>query len=102
MKVNIDTASDDELWEIYSQVGSLLAKRLMAEKTKLETRLSQLLHDAPSTERRRPYPKVFPKYQNPDEPSQTWSGRGKTPQWVYALLRNGKTIEDLRITETAF
>jgi len=53
MKVNIDTASDDELWEIYSQVGSLLAKRLMAEKTKLETRLSQLLHDAPSTERRR-------------------------------------------------
>ncbi len=101
MTLNIDTASDDELWEIYLQLGSLLAERLTAEKTKLETRLSQLLHDAPSTERRRQYPKVFQKYQNPDEPSQTWSGRGKTPRWVDALLKNGKTIDDLRITETA-
>jgi DNA-binding protein H-NS len=29
---------------------------------------------------RRPYPKVTPKFKNPQDPSQTWSGRGKQPR----------------------
>jgi hypothetical protein len=48
---------------------------------KSEPRLSSL-HPA-TTDRlkaRRPYPPVVPKYANPDEPSQVWSGRGKRPR----------------------
>lgn len=26
-----------------------------------------------------------PKYHNPDNPSQTWSGRGRSPKWVTAM-----------------
>ena len=27
-------------------------------------------------------PKVKAKYRNPDNPSQTWTGRGRAPKWV--------------------
>jgi DNA-binding protein H-NS len=47
---------------------------------------------------RRKYPRVFPKYQNPNEPSETWSGRGKRPRWLAAALKTGRTIEEFVIS----
>ena len=41
--------------------------------------------------------KVPPKYQNPEDPSQTWAGRGKKPRWVVAHKQAGGDKEDLRI-----
>ena len=41
--------------------------------------------------------KVAPKYRNPSDPSQTWSGRGRQPRWFKAALRKGKTERSLRI-----
>ena len=41
--------------------------------------------------------KVAPKYVHPSDPSLTWTGRGKRPRWVEALLSGGKKIEDLEI-----
>ena len=46
---------------------------------------------------RRKYPRVLPKYQNPDVPSETWSGRGKQPRWLTAALKTGHSIEDFVI-----
>ena len=46
---------------------------------------------------RPPYPKVYPKYQNPADPSQTWTGRGRTPRWISEMRTAGKSIDDLRI-----
>lgn len=44
----------------------------------------------------RPAEKVVAvKYRNPDDPAQTWTGRGKRPQWVVEALAAGKTLEDL-------
>ena len=40
---------------------------------------------------------VTPQYRNPDDPSQTWSGRGKRPNWLNAALANGRQLDDLRI-----
>lgn len=41
---------------------------------------------------------VAPKYHNPSDPSQTWSGRGRQPIWFSkALKRRGVTVEDLLI-----
>jgi DNA-binding protein H-NS len=41
---------------------------------------------------------VAPKYQNPSDSSQTWSGRGRQPVWFSkALRRRGVTVEDLLI-----
>ncbi|NHX27966.1 H-NS histone family protein, partial [Escherichia coli] len=38
-----------------------------------------------------------PKYRNPENPDQTWSGRGRKPLWVVAHLDSGKAMEDLEI-----
>jgi DNA-binding protein H-NS len=41
---------------------------------------------------------VAPKYRNPDNTAQTWSGRGKRPTWfVIALKKKGMTAESLQI-----
>ncbi len=36
-----------------------------------------------------------PKYRNPDNPKQVWSGRGKQPAWVQKALANGVQMTDL-------
>lgn len=50
---------------------------------------------------RRPYPVVVPKYRNPEQPSETWAGRGKTPRWLTAQLNSGRRIDDFRIRYAA-
>lgn len=36
------------------------------------------------------------KYANPADRSQTWSGRGRRPNWLQAYLRKGGDLEALR------
>ncbi|WP_022708094.1 H-NS histone family protein [Paracoccus sp. PARArs4] len=40
---------------------------------------------------------VPPKYANPQDPTMTWTGRGRKPRWVVENLDNGKQLEDLLI-----
>jgi len=40
---------------------------------------------------------VEAKYRNPNDASQTWSGRGRKPIWVQQQLDAGKTMEDLAV-----
>jgi DNA-binding protein H-NS len=97
---NLESISLDELWALHEDVSALLVKKITAEKLELELRLSQLRGKSDTEENvsRRPYPKVLPKYQNPAEPSETWSGRGKQPKWISAQLKSGKKLDDLTIT----
>ncbi|MBR0714911.1 H-NS family nucleoid-associated regulatory protein [Bradyrhizobium liaoningense] len=88
------------LWELYDEVTTVLSRRMAAEKAKLEDRLRRIEGTAgaqPQERARRPYPPVLPKYQNPKNPSETWSGRGKQPRWLKAQLRAGKKLNDLLI-----
>lgn len=39
---------------------------------------------------------VLPRYRNPDDPSQTWSGRGRQPTWVADALASGRTLDQLK------
>jgi DNA-binding protein H-NS len=41
--------------------------------------------------------KVAPKYRNPDNPSETWTGRGRQPRWLAAKLSKGGKIADFTI-----
>ncbi|WP_299775988.1 H-NS histone family protein [uncultured Tateyamaria sp.] len=38
-----------------------------------------------------------PKYAHPENPSKTWTGKGRQPNWVKEYLRAGKPLEDLAI-----
>lgn len=37
------------------------------------------------------------KYTNPDDASQTWTGRGRRPRWIEAALAAGKSLDDMAI-----
>lgn len=38
-----------------------------------------------------------PKYANPADPTQTWTGRGRKPAWATAALAAGKSLDELAI-----
>jgi DNA-binding protein H-NS len=98
---NLADMSANDLWKLREEVGTLLSTKLGAEKQKLELRLARLNGRLEhKQEARRPYPKVHPKYRNPERPSETWSGRGKQPRWVGAQLRSGMRVDDLLISRT--
>lgn len=41
--------------------------------------------------------KGSPKYANPADSSQTWTGRGRKPNWVNEALAQGKSLDDLAL-----
>ena len=45
----------------------------------------------------KPKAKAKPKYRNPENPEQTWSGRGRKPLWFNAAISGGADITDLEI-----
>lgn len=38
-----------------------------------------------------------PKFRNPDDHTQTWSGRGRKPHWINAATASGKSMDDFLI-----
>lgn len=41
--------------------------------------------------------KGIPKYAHPENPTQTWTGRGRKPKWVEAHITSGGDLQDLAI-----
>ena len=72
--------------------------------------VSEIVEDKPSVTRKRrgkkstakkagrkKRGKVAPKYRNPANSRETWTGRGRKPLWVVAALDSGKKLQDLAI-----
>lgn len=104
-KFEIARLSTEELWRIHETVAGVLADRIVAEREALDSKLALLkqhgLARPPGGEGKEPvrpkrkYPKVLQKYRNPQDHSQTWSGRGKQPHWVAKLLKSGIKLHEL-------
>jgi DNA-binding protein H-NS len=71
-RLNLDVMSAEEM-------GQLRGGKGMRQS---EPSDAQSLESEPRAQRK--YPRVFPKFRNPKEPSETWSGRGKQPRWLAA------------------
>jgi DNA-binding protein H-NS len=100
---NLKSMSVDELWNLHESVVAELTDRIAEERARLEDRLRKLGTTITSPQlmrERRPYPKVVPKYRNPENRSETWAGRGKQPGWVTAQLRSGKKLDEFLIRRT--
>ena len=96
----LKSMSIDQLMDLHQRVQSMLADKLQAEKTKIEERLRRIKSVGGGLSRdrvRRPYPPVPPKYKNPKNPTETWSGRGKQPLWVREQLEAGKKLDQFLI-----
>ena len=97
---DLKSMSVDQLWSLFEELVVELNHQLEAEKATLDER-QQKLSFAANTGKllrgRSPYPKVLPKYQNPENTSETWAGRGRQPGWLRKQLRSGKRLDDFLI-----
>ena len=99
-KNDVKSLSLDRLWNLREEIDAVLAAKMVAEKRILEDRLRKLTGQAQVGQirkARRSYPAVLPKYRNPNQPSETWAGRGKQPRWLTAALKSGKRLDDFQI-----
>jgi DNA-binding protein H-NS len=96
LKSAIDFASMsvDDLWKYRESIDGVLKAKLAELKRRLDLLNS---NPSPTSQKRRSYPPVQPKYCNPEDQSETWAGRGNQPRWVRMQLSLGRRLEDFRI-----
>ena len=81
----------DALMTLRDNVERIIATRAKAERTAIENQMARLSSfvggGAPAPRRKSPLKgrKVPPKYRNPANRSETWSGRGARPRWLQAI-----------------
>ena len=121
MSMNIDTLSPQELAALIARANKrkkLLAKRKPAAQTKAA--VAKLLKSAgwtfeelygksgdssaPAAAKKprkaaakRSGGKVPPKYRNPSNPAETWTGRGKQPRWLAGYVAQGRDVAEFLI-----
>jgi len=80
----------DEL-EALEQLQTMEKIQNLAKQAGLEVTLK------PAGKRSRSRTSAPPKYRNPANARETWSGRGRKPKWVQKALASGKTLDDLAV-----
>ena len=102
MDIDLNTLSLKELRELNTQVTRAISS---FEDRKRKSAISELedaarkhgytlgeLTGAVSARKRMP---ARAKYANPDNPVETWSGRGRRPRWIDAALKSGKSLDQM-------
>ena len=97
----LKSMSIDRLTSLREKVDATLRKKITETRRDLEVKLTKLSRFGASGRSGRAlgtgYGPVAPKYRNPENPSETWAGRGLKPRWVVAALKGGHKLEDLLI-----
>jgi len=105
---NLDSMSLEHLKELKGRVdralSSFVDRKRKAARAAIEEQARSLgfslseLVDAPAGRTAgRARRTGEPKFANPANPSQTWTGRGRKPGWVVDALKAGKSIDSLAI-----
>jgi DNA-binding protein H-NS len=108
---NIGTMSETELRELLRSgqeaLDRLVAKRARSTLKEAKRMAAEVGYEITfvktgKTEGKKAKPQasravVLPKYRNPENADETWSGRGRQPKWVQAALASGETLSDLAI-----
>jgi DNA-binding protein H-NS len=101
--MNLKSMSLDRLVELRDRVDSTLSAKVVDHRRSLESELSRLsrFQDRGTTRSAlgwgRARGSVAPKYRNPQNPSETWAGRGLKPRWLAAAIKTGKKMDDFLI-----
>jgi DNA-binding protein H-NS len=103
----LKTMSVAKLQDLKSQVEAAISTKVSERRHELESELSKLDGYSGGARRGRPPGRggprgaVAPKYRNPENPAETWAGRGLRPRWLVAALKGGKKVEDFAIAGAA-
>jgi DNA-binding protein H-NS len=99
----LKTMSIARLQDLKSQVDAAIGAKIGERRYELESELSKLDGYAGGGRRGRPAGRggrrgaVAPKYRNPENPAETWAGRGLRPRWLTAAIKSGKKLEEFAI-----
>src|SRR6516164_5809978 len=99
--MKLKTMSIGRLVTLRDQVEVAIKSRVTQDRHDLEARLANLsrlgsagAHSISFGKRRGA---VAPKYRNPENPNETWAGRGLKPRWLATALKAGHKIEEFLI-----
>jgi|SRR6266853_3649332 len=97
--MNLKSMSIDRLTSLRQRVEAALSAKVIEQRRTLESELSKLtrFQGSKSTFGRGTRGTVAAKYRNPENPSETWAGRGLKPRWLAAEIKSGKKPEDFLI-----
>jgi len=102
--MNLKSMSIDALVDLRGKIDAVLGSKVADERRTLETELAKLTRfesgggRSKSAAGRGARGKVAPKYRNPENPSETWAGRGLKPRWLAAALKSGKKLDEFSIS----
>ena len=101
-QINLEKLTLRELVELQERVGPAIrdaqARERAAAREKLDKMAQQLGFNVKELygSRRQSGP-VKVKYANPDNASETWTGRGRTPNWLRAKLDKGAKLDSFAL-----
>jgi DNA-binding protein H-NS len=99
---NLKSMSFDKLSKLRERVDAVLSAKVAEERRVVQSRLNELDRLSINGVRAKGAGRgsrgaVAPKYRNPENPAETWAGRGLKPRWLAAALKSGKRLEDFSI-----
>jgi DNA-binding protein H-NS len=104
---NLEKLTIKELNDLATRISEEIEHRKEAEKATIKQRIEELankagvsIHELYGMNRGRGAGrggKVAPKYRNPDNKMETWTGRGRQPRWLVAKLAKGGKLADFAI-----
>lgn len=109
MAINIDRLSLKELQELDGRIQKAIVVARDRERTEAKQKIEALalesgfsLSDLFGGGRGAGRGKAAnggsaPKYANPDNRAETWTGRGRKPNWLVAKLEDGASLDDFAI-----
>ena len=104
-EINLYDYSIPELNDLAEDIERELKRRNEEERKKVLVKVKELAASvnmsldeflAYSSSRKTKGP---PKFRNPVNPKQTWTGRGKRPSWIKDVLEQGGALEDMLIVK---
>jgi DNA-binding protein H-NS len=90
--------SEDQLKDMINNAEKALKEKQLNKRKEVIAQIKELAASAGITvdikeedgRSSRKGVKVSAKYRNPENPDQTWTGRGVAPKWMQALLNAGR------------
>lgn len=100
--VSLDSLSIADLNKLKNTIDATIVNKKQTELVELRQKVDQLINNSPFTlqevlEAKPERKPVKPKYKNPNDPTQMWTGRGRRPRWVEDCLHNGMDLSDILI-----
>ena len=103
--IRLEKMSLKDLMDLEKKIKSAISVTKERERSKVRARIEELaarsgfsMDELFNARRHGARNKlVVPKYMNPENASETWSGRGRKPKWLVSKLKRGAKIEQFAL-----